>query len=103
VRREGLSAVDPDRMKQTIEMVAKTFNIPAPDPASVYRPDFLPPRAEFAVAVTGNLDQTSRSLERGLPDDEELVSIEIVRQQLAAIRRDQTMSLVCMPKPKPVS
>ena len=49
VRREGLSAVDPDRMKQTIEMVAKTFNIPAPDPASVYRPDFLPPRAELQL------------------------------------------------------
>ena len=44
-----LSAVDPERMKQTIEMVAKTFNIPAPDPASVYRPDFLPPRAELQL------------------------------------------------------
>jgi NitT/TauT family transport system substrate-binding protein len=44
VKRDGLSAVDPDRMKQTIEMVAKTFNIPTLDVASVYRPDFLPPR-----------------------------------------------------------
>jgi NitT/TauT family transport system substrate-binding protein len=49
VRRDGLSAVDPDRMKQTIEMVAKTFNIPAPDPASIYRPDYLPPRAELQL------------------------------------------------------
>src|SRR5207248_3193696 len=49
VRREGLSAVEPDRMKQTIEMVAKTFNIPALDPASVYRSDFLPPRSELKM------------------------------------------------------
>jgi len=49
VRRDGLSTVDPDRMKQTIEMVAKTFNIPAPDPASIYRPDYLPPRAELQL------------------------------------------------------
>ena len=49
MRREGLSAVDPERMKQTIEMVAKTFNIPRTDPASVYRPDFLPPRAELQL------------------------------------------------------
>jgi hypothetical protein len=49
VRREGLSAVDPDRMKQTIEMVAKTFNIPAADSASIYRPDYLPPPAELQL------------------------------------------------------
>jgi NitT/TauT family transport system substrate-binding protein len=47
VRREGLSAVNPLRMKQTIDMVAKTFNIPSVDVASVYRPDYLPPRAEL--------------------------------------------------------
>lgn len=49
VRREGLSAVDPDRMKQTIEMVAKTFNIPPLDVAAIYRPDYLPPRAELQL------------------------------------------------------
>jgi len=49
VRREGLSAVEPDRMRETIDMVAKTFNIPAVDPASVYRADFLPPRAELKM------------------------------------------------------
>ena len=49
VRREGLSAVDPARMKQTIEMVAKTFNIPAPDAAAIYRSDYLPPRAELQL------------------------------------------------------
>ena len=49
VRREGLSAVDPDRMKQTIEMVAKTFNFPPLDVATIYRPDYLPPRAELRL------------------------------------------------------
>jgi NitT/TauT family transport system substrate-binding protein len=49
VRREGLSAVDPDRMKQTIEMVAKTFNITPLDVAAIYRPDYLPPRAELQL------------------------------------------------------
>ena len=49
VRREGLSAVDPDRMKQTVEMVAKTFNIPPLDVAAIYRPDYLPPRAELQL------------------------------------------------------
>ena len=49
VRREGLSAVEPDRMRETIDMVAKTFNIPAVDPASVYRADFLPPRPELKM------------------------------------------------------
>jgi NitT/TauT family transport system substrate-binding protein len=49
VRREGLSAVDPDRMKQTIDMVAKTFNIPSVDVGSIYRPEYLPPRAELQL------------------------------------------------------
>ena len=49
MRREGLSAVDPERMKQTIEMVAKTFNIPAPDAAAIYRAEYLPPRAELQL------------------------------------------------------
>jgi NitT/TauT family transport system substrate-binding protein len=49
VERDGLGAVDPDRMKQTIEMVAKTFNLPALAVASVYRPDYLPPRAELQL------------------------------------------------------
>jgi NitT/TauT family transport system substrate-binding protein len=49
VRLEGLSAVDPDRMKQTIEMVAKTFNIPSVDVGSIYRPEYLPPRAELQL------------------------------------------------------
>jgi NitT/TauT family transport system substrate-binding protein len=49
VRREGLSAVDPDRMKQTIEMVAKTFNIPVVDVGTIYRPEYLPPRAELML------------------------------------------------------
>lgn len=49
VKREGLSAVDPARLKQTIEMVAKTFNLPAMDAASIYRPDYLPPRSELRL------------------------------------------------------
>jgi NitT/TauT family transport system substrate-binding protein len=49
VKRDGLSAVDPDRMKQTIEMVASTFKIPAPDVASIYRAEYLPPRAELQL------------------------------------------------------
>jgi len=49
VRREGLSAVDPDRMKQTIEMVSKTFNTPPVDVAAIYRADYLPPRAELQL------------------------------------------------------
>ena len=49
VRRDGLSAVDPDRLKQTIEMVAKAFNMPVLDAASIYRPEYLPPRAELQL------------------------------------------------------
>jgi NitT/TauT family transport system substrate-binding protein len=44
VRRNGIGAVVPARLKATIEMVAKTFGTPAIDPAMVYRDDFLPPR-----------------------------------------------------------
>ena len=46
IRQEGLSAVDPDRMKQTIEMVAKTFNFQPMEVAATYQPDYLPPRAD---------------------------------------------------------
>jgi NitT/TauT family transport system substrate-binding protein len=49
VRREVLSAVEPDRMRETIDMVVKTFNISVVDPASVYRADFLPPRPELKM------------------------------------------------------
>jgi NitT/TauT family transport system substrate-binding protein len=49
VRREGLSAVDPERMRQTIEMVAKTFNLPKLDVRAIYHPDYLPPRAELQL------------------------------------------------------
>jgi NitT/TauT family transport system substrate-binding protein len=49
VRREGLSAVDPERMRRTIEMVAKSFNLPAPEMSSVYTSDYLPPRAELRL------------------------------------------------------
>jgi NitT/TauT family transport system substrate-binding protein len=49
VKRDGLGAVDPERMKQTIEMVAKSFNIAAPDISSEYSLDYLPPRAELRL------------------------------------------------------
>ena len=49
VKREGLSAIEPARMKHTIDMVAKTFKLPAPDEAAVYRADYLPPRAELKL------------------------------------------------------
>jgi hypothetical protein len=49
VRQEGLSAVDPDRMKQTIEMVAKTFNFQPMEVAAAYQADYLPPRAELRL------------------------------------------------------
>jgi NitT/TauT family transport system substrate-binding protein len=48
-RRDGLGTVDPARLQGTIDMVAKTFGVPAVDPASVYRDDFLPPRAARMV------------------------------------------------------
>jgi NitT/TauT family transport system substrate-binding protein len=49
VRREALSAVEPDRMKHTIAMVAETFNLPEAGEASVYSSEFLPPRAELQL------------------------------------------------------
>ncbi len=49
VRREGLSAVEPQRMKRTIDMVAETFNLPALDVASIYQPDYLPPQVELKM------------------------------------------------------
>ena len=49
IRQEGLSAVDPDRMKQTIEMVAKTFDFQPMEVAATYQPDYLPPRAELRL------------------------------------------------------
>jgi NitT/TauT family transport system substrate-binding protein len=49
VRREGLSAIEPDRMKHTIDMVAETFNLPVLDTASIYRADYLPPQAELKM------------------------------------------------------
>jgi NitT/TauT family transport system substrate-binding protein len=49
VKREGLSAVDPARLTQTIDMVAKTFNLPAIETGATYKPDYLPPRSELRL------------------------------------------------------
>lgn len=49
VRRNGVGSVEPARLKATIDTVAKTFAIPAPNPAAIYRADFLPPHAELML------------------------------------------------------
>lgn len=49
VRRNGLGSVVPARLQQTIDLVAKTFDIPPADPATVYRGDFLPARETLMV------------------------------------------------------
>jgi NitT/TauT family transport system substrate-binding protein len=49
VKRAGLGAINPARLKQTIDMVTSTFNLPALEPASVYRADYLPPPSELRV------------------------------------------------------
>jgi NitT/TauT family transport system substrate-binding protein len=49
VNHDGLGAVDPERMKRTIDMVAKAFDIPALDAASIYRADYLPPQADLRL------------------------------------------------------
>lgn len=49
VRRMGLGDVEPARMHQTIDMVAKTFNLPVLDANSIYRADYLPPHADMQL------------------------------------------------------
>ena len=49
VKRGGFGTVDADRMRETIDMVAKTFNIPALDVGAIYRSDYLPPRSELRL------------------------------------------------------
>jgi NitT/TauT family transport system substrate-binding protein len=49
VKRAGLGAINPARLKETLDMVTSTFNLPALEPASVYRPDYLPPQSELRV------------------------------------------------------
>ncbi|HEY7246333.1 MAG TPA: ABC transporter substrate-binding protein [Xanthobacteraceae bacterium] len=49
VRHRGLGDVEPARMHQTVDMVAKTFNLPVLETSSVYRPDYLPPRADLQL------------------------------------------------------
>ena len=48
VRRNGLATVDPARMTATVDMVAKTFDLPAP--ATVYKADYLPAKETLALA-----------------------------------------------------
>jgi hypothetical protein len=45
----GLGDVEPARMHQTIDMVAKTFNLPVLDANSIYRADYLPPHADMQL------------------------------------------------------
>jgi len=49
VKKDGLGAVDEARMKETIGVIAKTFNLPVLEVSAVYRPDFKPPSAELKL------------------------------------------------------
>ena len=49
VKRAGLGAINPAHLKQTIDMVTSTFNLPVLEPGLVYRPDYLPPQSELRV------------------------------------------------------
>jgi NitT/TauT family transport system substrate-binding protein len=49
VKKNGFSAVDMGRMKQTIDMVTTTFKTPPIEPASIYRDTYLPPRNELMI------------------------------------------------------
>ena len=50
VKKNGLSVVQPDRLKFTIDSVAAAYAIPnVPKPEDVYTDKFLPPVAERKV------------------------------------------------------
>lgn len=49
VKKAGLSAVDMDRMKKTIDTVTVTFKTPSVDVSSIYHPEYLPPRSELML------------------------------------------------------
>jgi NitT/TauT family transport system substrate-binding protein len=49
VEKAGLSAVDMDRMKKTINIVTKAFKSPPVDAATIYHPEFLPQSAELKL------------------------------------------------------
>src|SRR5712671_5753899 len=55
VASAGLSSVEPEKLKTTIDSVVAAYQLPAsPDPGSVYTDKFLPPAAERMVAKTTN-------------------------------------------------
>ena len=49
VKKAGLSAVDMDRMKKTIDIVTATFKTPSVEARSIYRSEYLPPRSELML------------------------------------------------------
>lgn len=50
VQKHGLSVVQPDRLKRTIESVVAAYNLPkTPKPEDIYTDKFLPPVAERMV------------------------------------------------------
>jgi NitT/TauT family transport system substrate-binding protein len=49
VRRDGLGAVDPERMEHSIRMIGETFKLPAVGLSSIYRADYLPPQAQLQL------------------------------------------------------
>lgn len=49
-RRDGLGAVDPARLQETIAMVTKVFSLKPVSPEATYRPDYLPPKEQRMLA-----------------------------------------------------
>jgi NitT/TauT family transport system substrate-binding protein len=49
VKQNGLGTVNPERMKQTVEMIAQSFKLTPLEATSLYRTDFMPPQAELRL------------------------------------------------------
>ncbi len=63
VKQNGLGTVNPERMKQTIEMVAQTFKLPPLEATSIYRTDFMPPRRSYGCRKTARCGRWPRCIE----------------------------------------
>ena len=49
VKKNGLSAIDMERMKKTSNIVTTAFKLPPVDAGTIYHPEFLPPKAELKL------------------------------------------------------
>jgi NitT/TauT family transport system substrate-binding protein len=49
VKKAGLSAVETERMKKTIDIVTSTFKTPPVEVSAIYHPEYLPPRSELML------------------------------------------------------